>query len=228
VDSGFSPNMACDNRENSGDSDKVDRGVAGHAETLLQKLRPYGIGEPLVPRTGDSTGIRCTASHEASHKRRRQGLGPLHEGSHQSGLPSDGPRRMPSHLSFARASSATMSYASRGIANPASATPPRSVMRSGRHRTQRRPLWPIGQTVATRSTRSLTGSTRPKMRPLRRGGDVAHLMKPATSIALLLDEHHPGWSADESVAADLDAQAAIVRYDLRVPTTPTVLRAVTQ
>ncbi len=46
-------------------------------------------------------------------------------------------------------------------------------------------------------------------------------------VRLLLDEHYPGWLADELVAVGIDAQAVIARDDLRGASDTEVLRAAT-
>lgn len=47
---------------------------------------------------------------------------------------------------------------------------------------------------------------------------------PDVTIRLLLDEHYPGWLADDLIAAGVDAQAVTMRGDLRGADDTTVLR----
>lgn len=50
---------------------------------------------------------------------------------------------------------------------------------------------------------------------------------PEAAIKLLLDEHYPGWLADDLTAAGVDTQAVIMRDDLRGADDATVLRVAT-
>ncbi len=50
---------------------------------------------------------------------------------------------------------------------------------------------------------------------------------PDPRLKLLLDEHYPGWLADELCEVGVDAQAVILREDLRGASDTTVLRTAT-
>ncbi len=52
-------------------------------------------------------------------------------------------------------------------------------------------------------------------------------MTPEPTIKLLLDEHYPGWLADELDEAGVSTQAVITRHDLRGANDTTVLRIAT-
>ena len=59
------------------------------------------------------------------------------------------------------------------------------------------------------------------------GSGGRRLRVPDSTIKLLLDEHYPGWLADQLTDAGIDAQAVIVRDDIRGADDTSVLRLAT-
>lgn len=59
------------------------------------------------------------------------------------------------------------------------------------------------------------------------GSGGRRLRVPDSTIKLLLDEHYPGWLADQLTDAGIDAQAVIVRDDIRGADDTSVLRVAT-